>query len=863
MRSRDVTSWVSAVLLVLSIPAFAQEQTPIENEVDAPYRLHDVVWVTGQRKSLKGTIISGRDPGPHKLEIRLVNDIVTEVDRERVREIQSRETPQSAFRSRSKRVESTKNPDLHRRLAEWGLTQGLGLEAEKQLELAAKRAKGASAVTHRERVVDLYEARLGELDPEAPEIAKIQERILAHAKATGGEASPRLLVGRARVQLQLGLAESALPLLAKAKTLLDAFSQDASRNTEPKDGEDGEDEGGEDEGGEDEGGEDEGSEDEGGEDEGGEDKGDEDKGEPKTPRKRPGRGFGRGDEDLEPNQRRAPPKAPPAPAKEPTDNSGTLLPGLIKAERILYRELLADQAYAALRAGTPEVAKQAYARRLEVWPEDVAASLGQARLFSRADQRAAAIAQLTKALAVYPKSDELLLLRGQLRYLESAFGEAQSDLERALVAAGEDAFARRPVEVALGLLHLAGARFPEAKKLLEAADADPGYGPARLGRALLSELQGDLPAANTQAAEAQRMLGKARGEAHYVRAWALRKSGKLAEASAALVEGIRDGYDFELASRARIDIARQASDGKQEARLTELLVRSATTPTPDQLAALGRVYLRQERAVEAQRLFSRGLKITPTHAGCLRGLAFCAYQRDERLKSYALFKQLLEQDKDDAWAARGLKHLEQARSRRVWTDDFDRPDGDVLNAWTVEAPFGVQPRIVDKALSFSGAQKNDPQGKTQLFRAVSGETVVKLAAKLRIADTNQGRAGIRMESKSYQAILFRNPQDGGVYSSTRRGNQPWSTPKNLGRWPGPGPHTLAIDVEDPKRGRLAFLVDGDRRGTAEVGNTSRRHAVTLSLYAQGSQEGDRVEFSVEQAWIYVLRPPKKAKPGGF
>ncbi|MGE0711112.1 MAG: hypothetical protein AB7N76_07090 [Planctomycetota bacterium] len=852
---------VAALLVVLQAAPLARAQEreqPIEVEVDAPYRLHDIVWVKGQAKPHRGTILSGRDPGPHKLVIRLVNEIGLEIPRESVEHILDRETPQTAFQGRARRVLAKKDPKLHARLAEWALTQGLRVEAEAQLELAAPLA-GAEGLPYRERAVELYEARLAELDPEAPERNKLMERILAHARA-GGEGSARLLVGRARVQLQLGLPQSALPHLAKARTLLEAQAAQPPKppeaGTEPgtapgtEPGKDGEDQKSEEQKSE-------------------EQKSEEpkDDGAPPPRKSPPPRRFGRGGEDLDPGRKDdAPKEAPAPPAEEPVDKGAELLAGLEPAGRVLYRAMLLDQARAARLAGAPEVSKSAYAKLLEVWPEDEPASLGQARLLSRAGERPAAIAQLTKALRVAPKGLALLLLRGQLRYLEGAFGESQSDLERALAATGDGEGAReaaRPIMVSLGLVHLAAGRFAETQALLEQADADPGYGPARLARALLAELTGDLPTAEVHTTEALRLLGESRGEASYERAWVLRKAKKPAEAREALIEALRDGYDFELATRARIDLAREQGDQGAEASMTELLVRSASAPTPDQLAALGRVYLRQDRLLEAQQVFSDGLKALPTHPGCLRGLAYCAYSRDERLKAYALFKQLLEQDKDDGWAARGLKHLEQARSRRVWTDAFDRPDGDVLNAWTVEAPFGVQPALAGKKLRFAGAQKNDAQGKTQVYRSVSGEVVVKLEARVALAPTNQTRVGLRFEARAWQAVLFRNPQDGHVYASTRRGNQPWTDPADCGAWGGEGAHTLAIDVEDPPRGTVAFLVDGERRGEAILGNLNRPEPVTLALYGQGGQLDEVMDFSVEQVWVYVLRPPKDKKPGGF
>ncbi|HBP18152.1 MAG TPA: hypothetical protein DEA08_10215, partial [Planctomycetes bacterium] len=219
---------LTLALGLLSPGVLRAQEAPIEQIVDAPYRLHDTVWISGQGKPLKGIITKGKEPGPHKLVIRLLNDIVTEVDRQSVTRILERETPETAYRSRSEQVASKRDPSLHGRLAEWALRQGLRSEAEHQLELAAKAGAGATGLPYRERAVELYERRLDELDEQAPDRGKVQEQILDHAAA--GADSPRLLIARARVQRELGLFESALPLLAQARSLLEARAQQASPN---------------------------------------------------------------------------------------------------------------------------------------------------------------------------------------------------------------------------------------------------------------------------------------------------------------------------------------------------------------------------------------------------------------------------------------------------------------------------------------------------------------------------------------------------------------------------------------------------------------------------------------------------------
>lgn len=825
--------------LVASAPwtgqAFAQE-------VDADYRLHDTVYLTGTDDPLRGTILAGADPGAAKLKIRLVNDIVTEIDRSRVSRIVPRETPASAFKSRAAAIANSGDASLHGRLARWVLGHGLTLEAEAEFALAAKTASDPQeALPYRVQLVNLLEARLAELGDDDPTLPTLQEAILAQARAPGGEGEPALLVARARVLVELGMPERSLAPLSKARGILEIKASSA-----PASGEGGE-----------------GAEEGGGE--GGGQGAEESPQDTPAPPRRPVRRFGRDGERIPPPRKpvQGPRKAAPEP---PSDNSAQLLPGLSANERELYRVTLGDLAQVALMNDAPETAQKANARILEIWPEDRDSLLSQARLANWAGDAPAVLKAFDGALRVHVEDPELLLARGQLRYLSGRLGEAQADLERATRAAGTEGDLARAAHTALALVHLAAGRTQPATPLLEVADQDPGYGPARLAKALLSELSNDPSTAAVHAEEAARLLQGGRpdgaGEAHYLRAYALQKGGKIEEAGRALIEALRQGYEFQLVSRARIELAKAKGDDAEEARLVELLVRSSAAPTAEQLAALGRVYIRQGRISDGERVFKQGLAQTPTHRGCLQGLAYCAYTKDDRLKAHAYFKQLLEQDPKDTWSKRGLKQLEQVNVRRVWTDEFQRPDGEVLNAWSIESPYGVGVSLRQGAMRFTGQQANDPRGKTLVTRVIENETVVKFEATLRVSATNQGRLGIRLEVRDKKVVLFRSPQDGRLYASTVFGNRPWTDPVDLGPF-GSGAHTLAIDVEDVGQGRVAFLKDGVRLGEVKLNSIAGRRRTTLGIYGQATQLNETIEFSVDQVWVYVERTARTPKRRGL
>lgn len=845
------------VALTLLIPAVATAQTV---EVDADYRIHDVVYVKGIAEPLRGTILKGRAPGPHKLVIQLRNNIKTSVKRDDVTRIIGRETPAGAFRSRSKAIRTGGDAALHRRLAEWGVKHSLREPAEAELLRAIRAAKAdpKAALGHRERLVTLLQERAAELDGESKD--PLFEQIMTQAIASK-VFSPRLALARAQITLFLGLTEQAVPLLKKAR---DALETKAKGPPPPDDG------GGEDGGGgEDDGGGDDGA---GGDDDGGGGEKKDDDGaddEPKRDNNRQPRRIGRDGEPVPPPKRDddGGGGGGPAPAAPKADDNGTTkLPGLTRAERALWKQVLLTLAQTAERLTQRGTATATYRRVLEVYPQDGITSIGLARTLVSVGKHDDAVTQLTEALRVAPQNAELLRTRGQVHFLKGADREARTDLRAALgnLKDGSSSEARS-ARTALGLTHLVAGRFGKAKRELEAADSDPGFGPARLARGLLSELSGDSSGAEVHYDQATTLLGpKGLAEAAYLRSFARKKAKNLDGAKTSLEEALRAGYDFQLVMRALVDLAKAKKNETERARLVELLVRSAKAPSADQLAALGRVYLAQKRIQAALDLFTRGLKQTPNHLPCLRGLAFCAYAEDQRDKARGLFKQILAGDPKDAWATQGLRNLEEARTRRVWTDTFERKGPSVLNAWKVESSFGVNVKLQGQRLRFSGKQANEAEGKTVVWREVRGETVVKFEATFGVADTNQARCGLRLELGARHLVFLRDPRDDTLYMSvSRNGGSLWADAKPLGSWPGSGNHTLAIDVEDAKLGKVGFTVDGQRRGGIKIGNISRVRTTRLVLYGQGTKLDDTAEFSVDVARVYVLRAPDGPRKKGF
>jgi tetratricopeptide (TPR) repeat protein len=827
-RAPTKTAALGLVLCaLLAAPARAQEA------IDADIRLFDTVRVEGLAEPLEGTILEGREVTAPRLKIRTKQGVISEWPRNKVLEIIDRESPESAFRSRSARIKDKGTAMEHRLLGEWALKNGMRIEAENELRLAAEVEKDPTkSLTHRERLMDLIDERLPELSGAARD-ATLEGILVEVGKAeAAGSASPRLLLARARVAHELGLPEVARGALEAARDGLEGKAQGAAVET-PRD------------------------------------PGAPAPADPTPPPQRKPPGFKRDGEGLDPGPppTREPDTGPPA---QPEDKSDAELPGLTYPERDRWRQVLLLLGELEARAGNVDEASAAYERVLEAWPQERTACIGMARLCVSEGAVRQAHGLLNGAVRVFKGDGELLLLRGQVTLLLRDLDAAKLDFEAALKsqASTPESPLARDANTGVGLVLLAAGQFDLAEKALAAADVAPGHGQAKLARAVLAECRDDLTGAKALYEEAARLLAPRAGEAHYglafVHARATDATG-LDAATTALREAVRQGFDLELALRALTDLAVRRGDAQAEARLLELHARSVATPSPDLLGRLGRAYLRQDRLDEAKALFDRGLEAAPDHAACLRGLAYHAYARDERDAARALFERLLKLDPKDAWATRGLRNLEEARTRRVWVDSFDRAGPEVKNSWRVEAPFGLKVELADGRAFLSGRQANEAEGKTRLSRTVAGEQVVKLEARLVLDRAGSAaRAGLRFETPTgIGVVLFRDADGALKVTWTKSKTAPPEDPRPLGEWPGPGPHTLAIEVENPADGTIALWVDGVRRGELKLaGLGAPRGEAELSVYAQGLQLGEQVEVLVDEVRVYVRREAGAGRTGG-
>ncbi|MEZ6183860.1 MAG: tetratricopeptide repeat protein [Planctomycetota bacterium] len=803
-------------LVGLACALGARAQDDLETQVDADYRVYDLVYLKATGKAVECTIVEGDDPDRVTIQRRGRSGSVS-VERSEVLKIVRRQTPQSAYQERAELVLAAQRADLHRRLAEWCLKQSLQSEAEAQLELAATtESDPAAANGHRERLAGLLEARAWQQAP--PADPQLLERIvrLVEAGVQSGAPSARLQLAQARVALELGLQQTALEALAASAGELARRAQGeppavtgAAVELDPE-----------------------------------------------APRERFRDRAG------------VPFVPPPAPAEDapapPPPSDASELVGLSAAEQTLFRVVNTLRGEQLVDAGQPAEAQAAFEAVLRAWPADARAAAGLGRALAAQGQLPQAAQALETALAAHADDPDLLLVRGQLRYLEGDVQAAEKALEAAVGAAGpEGTLSFRAAHTALGLSRLLAGDLTEAEAAFVAADGDPGFAPARVGRGLVAEFQNDPDAARTHYEEAAR-LDPQDPEAHYSLAQLQLAAGQLEQAETSLRAALQAGYVLELGVTSMVEVARARKDAAAATRLLELLYRVEEAPDARLLSALGNAYLGHERVEDAEGLFRQALEQAPDHVPSLRGLAYCAYTQGQLSAARALFERLLADGRKDAWASAGLLALDRQAARRVWQDGFSGTTLQTL--WKREADYGLKVSAADGHAVFQGSQQNDAQGITSLMRRVDGEQVVQVVAVLDLPPGGY-RAGVRFESERGGAVLFRD-FDGLLRYATSNGRQGWNDPVELGSWPGSGPHRLAIDLAEPAKGGVRFVLDGEVLGEAEVqalrANKGSTQPVRVGVYGRGQALGQRVDFRCDGVEVYVQRavssgatPPKR------
>jgi tetratricopeptide (TPR) repeat protein len=832
-------------LLLLAFPLVAHGQ---DEALDADPRPYDKVFVKGMEGPIEGTIQDRDDTGSKMLTIKKKGETVTiAVDRATVERIVPKQTPIDALRERAERIKAG-SAEEHRKLGDWAWRSGLEPEALGEIRKAVLAATQPQAsVPQRARLARLLLWRA--LKTDGDERDDLYEEILTLAARSEklGAGSPEIELAVGRVLLAQGMTAPAIPHLEKARAALatEASGPPVSEPPPPA---------------------------------ASPDKPDKpekapDKTPDKTPEKkdgtRPVGGGRRGDRDGEGGPRDKKP-APKAPDPVPTEDHGAeVWPGITNERRLVFRDVLLALGEALVKTDRPEDAIDALGPLALAYPQDrVGLPLrAQARLQS-GDSRGAA-QDLTQALGGAPDDAALLRDRGIASYGAGDLDAAKTDLERAVAGSLEDP---RSAQAHLGLVLIRMGKWKAAADALTKADQTPdpagavGYGLAKLGLGVLAELQGKPDVAAGLYEDARTLVEKD-GLVSYSVAMARLRGQKLDEARTSLRDALRVGLPFPVGARALAAIARAQSRPKDEVRALEELVASIDGPAgADDLYALGRAYVGIDRIDDARLSFDRAIAAVATHVPALLGAGYVRYVKDDRDAAKDFFERALAIEKDSAYARRALKNLEDARTRRVWVDRFDRDAGDVKNGWVADQGFGVEVAIKGGKLSFSGTQQRDTDGgKTRLARDILNQQAVKLEATLNLANAGDARCGIRFETERGGAILFRDKDDILQAAVSASGNKNWADPKPLGAWPKDGrSHVIAIEVEDPAQGIVSFWLDGERKpeiakiqGLAK--STGRVQVAVFGAAPIGSQYG----FTVDEVRVYARRPDDgSASKGG-
>ena len=824
-----VITYALVALFVLPGSARAQES----DALDADPRAYDTVWIDGIDIPIVGTILSPPDSPSIKIK-KKGETIAVEFDAAKVKKTLPRQTAAEALKERADRIHAG-SADDHHKLGDWAWRQGLEVEGLGEMRKAVAAAPGAASAPHRARLARMLLLRRSNAKLDANARDEIDEELEALWQKTekAGAQSPEVELGRARALLAQRVAPLALQSLEKARATLAKQATEGSAGGDPP------------------------------APDATPKPGDSPKPDPvKTPKGRGGDaglkgggGAGGGDDDK---------PADNTPALAPEDKSAEKWPGLSPAQRDLYREVLLTQAEALLQAGRAAEVGAALVPLLEAFPQHRQAVALSAEAKLLIGDAKGAIEDFNRVIAVAPKDAAAVRDRGIANYAAGQLDAAKEDLEKAIDLGLDDP---RPARAHLGLVHLRAGRFHAAEAALKAANQPEDFAPAKLGLALLAELQGK-PADAAALAEAARSISDQLGLVDFEVAQARERELKHDQARSLIRQALLEGLPFPVGARWLAASARSRGDAREELRCLEELVGSVENPTPDDLYALGRAYLSAERLDDAKAAFDRALAQDAKHVPCLLGAGYVLYRQDDREGSRSFFQQAIAIDKTNVFGLRALKNLEDARTRRVWIDRFDRETADVENGWLSEQSVGVNVALKDKKVVFSGTQAREDLGKTKLFRDVVGQQALRVEVRLDLKDAADARCGIRFETDKGSMILFRD-QDGALQAAKAMsggiGNAVYDNPIKVGEWPVEGrSHVLAIEIEAPDTGNVSWWLDDQRLLMDKIAAVGRATKAQVTVYGQ-AKTGSSYGFSVEEVRVYAKRTDLTQAPkgGGF
>jgi tetratricopeptide (TPR) repeat protein len=395
-----------------------------------------------------------------------------------------------------------------------------------------------------------------------------------------------------------------------------------------------------------------------------------------------------------------------------------------------------------------------------------------------------------------------------------------------------------------------------------------GSGPeAQLAIGFIAEVAGDPSTAisayvsATEKTAALPGAGALAGLGSLARAHAFLARGDADLAEEALRDAAKRGYDFGETARLIARARRLRSDFKTAVRFARYAADSAT-PTADLLYELGLSYLGAEATAEAEAQFDAALLEDAQHAPSLCGKARILHSRGEYAQAEELLLRAVRADRSSSYAGRALERFDEARNRRLWRDDFERPDSrDVRNRWVEEERFGVDAAIRGGRLVLSGIQASEDYGRTQIVREVDRQQFAELRARFELAKAGRARVGMRLWTREAEIVFFRDADEKLKYAIRSGGK--WADPKEVAPLPSPeAPHELWMKIGGPARDQIIFGRDDIELGAAKIPAFGKTTSFSCAIGCQ-APIGASVEAIVDEARLFVVREKKVTGTGGY
>lgn len=537
-----------------------------------------------------------------------------------------------------------------------------------------------------------------------------------------------------------------------------------------------------------------------------------------------------------------------------------LLAALPEGKADLEREARLELGELALSTGDAAKAETAFRLQCEKDPSDGRALEGAGiAAFARGDFEAAGAA-FERAAALVAARPEPVLFRGISAFHAGDFELAEKSFSRAreLGASGPDLAIYESLA-----LSLRGKTKAAALALAQAApDAPTASAGFALADGFRLEVAGKPDLALARYAAAAEGPAPFAGLAHFARALALKARGDVAGAEEALCAAARAGYDFATVAAEIARARREVGDFATAVRFAGYA--AARRPQdPEVLCGLGLSQLGAGRIDEAERAYCAALAVSPDDIGAMLGKARVLYARGRYGEAEKLFRAVLEKDPRNAYALFAVRRLDEARERRLWRDDFRRPDGPELrNRWIEDERFGVEATIRGGRLVFSGRQMGEAMGRTQVVREVEGAKFAELRVRLDLAGAGI-RAGIRLAAREGEVVFFREPGGALAYAMRAQGSDKWGEPVRVGEWPvNSGAHDLWFSIAGADRSEIAFGLDHAELARTKCAALGKAAAFSCAIYVQAPL-GAAVEIAAEEARVYVARERRVEKTGGF